>query len=363
MVESHLIAELPAPVPTSDRAPPPLALDTTPSTPVLERPYSPSTPSPMARPPTPGGGPLSSHPATPVPTNDRFAPSPPTETPEDRPEGPLYGRPEQSRVVQSQSNQEQEHDEPRKADSVTATTSLEHTTPTKNSKSIPVIEAASAIASAGNSRPPSSHLTAVPTNTTPIKTGVPARKPLAPASPNPSKPLNRRNSTGVRKLLSLTSLRSSFSSSRTSLPQPSPDPPSATPTRSSVKRPSSPSISSTLSPSNTGTYQTYTASVSGGTTPASSTPFSPESPTSSPRLRKRKSGSWFKRASMMMLGNDELENVPEGGEQYVFKSGSAGSSPRESEPRGARGIPTLPEIRALEGEKGWGEGMFASIGR
>ncbi|TKX20222.1 hypothetical protein C1H76_7611 [Elsinoe australis] len=356
---------------STDKAPPPLSVDTSATPSVVERPYSrSSTPSsPMARPPTPGGGPLSSHPATPVPTNDRFSPPPQPET------------------------QEQENIEPKKADSVTATTSLEQTTPTKPPKSIPVTEAASAIASAGNSRPPSSHLKSPPpSNTTPIKTGVPARKPLTPASANASKPLNRRNSTGVRKLLSLTSLRSSFSSSRTSLVnQPSPDTKTTAPlsktasptTKSTVspsnKRPSSPSISSTLSPTNTGTWQTYTASVSGGGTTTPSSAVSPSDNTTgggSPRLRKRKSGNWFRRASMMMRGDEGLENVPEGRENYTTaKSGfggmsevremsSAGSGDSRRDPR-SPGVPVLPEIKALTSpsRERWGEDMFAGVGR
>ncbi|KAG8630884.1 hypothetical protein KVT40_000024 [Elsinoe batatas] len=327
----------PQPALSNDKAP--LSIDTTSST---TRDDTPSTPSPMAGPPTPGGGPLSSHPATPVPTNDRFQPP---------------QLPESDEPVS----------EPVKADSVTATTPLENTTPTKTPKSIPVTEAA-AIASAATSRPSSSHLKTFSTTTTPIKSPIP-RKPLTPASANASTKPQRRNSTGVRKLLSLTSLRSSFSSSRTSLNQASPEPkpiishPSSGIPRPSpgLKRPSSPSVSSTLSPTpSTGAWQTYTASVSGGNTPAPS----PGNENSSPGLRKRKSGNWFRRASVMW-GNEELEKVPEAKENYTTKSGSAGSQGKDRDPR-SPGVPVLPEIKALDSPREgqtWGDGMFAGIGR
>lgn len=213
-----------------------------------------------ARPPTPGGGPLSSHPTTPI---EKSRWSPPTST------RPSLNTPPIS-VTDS---------------------------PTLSSKK--------------------------------IQTDY-FRPPLSPASAN----TQRRNSTGVRKLLSLSSLRNSFSSSRTSLAlstQQSNTSHPSEPITHGIKRPSSPSI-------------------------ISSAPS--QQP---PQLRKRKSGSWFRRKSAMFMVDEDgmLDSVEES-----KQSRPATALPQMTGPP----APRLPDVGTLRGGRLTGgtlagDDIFASIGR
>ena len=154
------------------------------------------------------------------------------------------------------------------------------------------------------------------------------RTPTSPASAAQlsSSPQTQRRPSRVRKLLSLTNLRSSFSSSRTSLsvPRSSHD----TPQTNGTKRPSSPSTTSI---------------------PASSI-------TPRPQLRERKSGNWIKRKSSLFLLNDGgLDTVQENHRPDTRESKRL----KESSP-----APLLPEIgllgggRISGGDLGWDEQAF-----
>ncbi|KAK3116300.1 hypothetical protein LTR53_003490 [Teratosphaeriaceae sp. CCFEE 6253] len=230
----------------------------------------------LARPPTPGGGPLTSHPATPVDVPGAF---PPTL-------------------------------EPERGDAVFKKPSATSTTAAVRKDSF--------------------------------------RTPLSPASAamsnqaSPPEPPQRRPSN-VRKLLSLSSLRSSFNSSRTSLllPRSSSDQHSQHSQQihsqyNSLKRPSSPSIAST--------YASYQASVT----------------TERPQLRSKKSGSWFRRKSGMFLRDaaddtGSLDAVDENQRPDTRDSKRL----KESEP-----APMLPEVGTLRGGRlgggqiGWDENVF-----
>ncbi|KAF2148215.1 hypothetical protein K461DRAFT_282633 [Myriangium duriaei CBS 260.36] len=323
---------------------------------------TPTTPSPMARPPTPGGGPLSSHPATPVNLTDRYAPPP---------------FPFGDQLSPKQEKESQPVDSPMEN---TSYKPIEET-PTKKSppRSINLEEAAAAYAAAASapslstSRPTSSHLNA---NFTPIKTGVPPRKPLTPASGNAQKPLSRSNSTGVKKLLSLSSLRSSFSTSsrssslalqRTStgndLSSSHVSPASTASSFSNKRRGSSPCLTQALNPETAEKYATYSASVVSiaGSPVAESHP----SPTTQ-RIRKRKSGSWFRRASMLMNLDEESKKQPRASPPPAKKQHAAprGSPDRQRDNENHR-VPVLPEFKGLglENTEKWGEGIFTGIGR
>ncbi|EMC92755.1 hypothetical protein BAUCODRAFT_261301 [Baudoinia panamericana UAMH 10762] len=199
----------------------------------------------IARPPTPGGGPLNSHPTTPDDAAGFFPPTPDTHR---------QGKAQQSSPHLT-TNAYHQHKQP------------EHVF------RVP-ISPASATA-------PSSQTT------------------TTTSSPEP---LQRRPSTGVRRLLSISSLRSSFGSSRTSLSLPRRQSNDTTHTintqasgylyingngsnGNSLKRPSSPSVASS--------YSTYQPSA-----------IASEAPAPRPQLRSRKSGSWFRRKSgLFMLNN------------------------------------------------------------
>ncbi|KAK0281826.1 hypothetical protein LTR35_002989 [Friedmanniomyces endolithicus] len=167
----------------------------------------------------------------------------------------------------------------------------------------------------------------------------------------PSPDLPKRRPSGMRKLLSLTSLRSSFSSSRTSLhiPQSSNDPQYQPPypQYNARKRPSSPSIAST-----TACY--YQPSVQS------------HAPEQRPELRTMKSGSWLRRKSGMFLPSSSNAAVADDGMLDAVDENQrpdTGDSKRlkesESEP-----APLLPEVGTLRGgrlgggEIGWDESLF-----
>ena len=155
------------------------------------------------------------------------------------------------------------------------------------------------------------------------------RMPGSPASAaqTSSPPQVKRQPSGVRKLLSLNNLRSSFSSSRTSLSVDKSQP-------HGVKRPSSPSISSSTD----------------------------TSIQSRPPLRQKKSGgNWFKRkSSMLFVSNhdDTLDAVDENDRPDT----------RESKRRKALSpAPLLPEVSLLGGgtftggDLGWDDAAFKRV--
>ena len=164
------------------------------------------------------------------------------------------------------------------------------------------------------------------------------RTPTSPASAAQMSPTAQKPK-GVRRLLSLTNLRSSFSSSRTSLslPRQSND---TNPyhTVQSAKRPASPGAASSFAPS---TFTTTTSTTATGTRPP---------------LREKKSGNWFKRKSSLFLlnGNGELYTVGEEGRPDTRESKRLKENP----------APLLPEIGQLKGGRisggdlGWDERAF-----
>ncbi|KAI5356957.1 hypothetical protein Slin14017_G126170 [Septoria linicola] len=162
--------------------------------------------------------------------------------------------------------------------------------------------------------------------------------PTSPTAP-PMYPTNGQHRTGtVRRLFSLSSLRQSFSSSRTSLSQ-RPDTSHGSyqaPYHSyTVSRAESPSIMST------------TAS----TAPIASMRLSNDQRPST-GLRKKRSSSWFKRKSTFFGVNDDgtLDVLDEDGPEHKrFKDNQ---------------LPTLPEIGSLGGGSldggsiGWDDQLF-----
>ncbi|KAK4547711.1 hypothetical protein LTR36_000669 [Oleoguttula mirabilis] len=216
----------------------------------------PESPASSVRPPTPGGGPLTSHPTTPEAMPGAFPPTPDAE------------------------------------------------------------KGSSADGSTTNSNAWQPRVDSFRTNYSPSSATQPQNTPPPAVEP-------QRRPSGVRKLLSLSSLRSSFNNSRTSLhnPRTSNDAPNYT---TGIKRPSSPSIASTTASS----YQQR------------------------PELRSKKSGSsWFKRKSgMFNLNVDGLDAVDENQRPDTRDS----KRMRESSP-----APLLPDIGAFGGgEIGWDEQRF-----
>ncbi|KAK5680590.1 hypothetical protein LTS10_007523 [Elasticomyces elasticus] len=169
------------------------------------------------------------------------------------------------------------------------------------------------------------------------------RTPMSPVSTNPttsSPDQAQRRPSGMRKLLSLRSLRSSFNNSSTSLQIP-PQTSSGGESHynqeqqyNSRKRAKSPSIAST------------TASYS----------YQPSLASQQPTLRSRKSGSWFRRKSGMFMPTNEgfLDSVEEN-----QRPDTRDSKRLKEEP-----APLLPEVGTLRGgrlgggEIGWDENLF-----
>ncbi|KAH9826462.1 hypothetical protein Tdes44962_MAKER03455 [Teratosphaeria destructans] len=221
-----------------------------------------STHSSIARPPTPGRGPLTSHPTTPV----DVAALPPTPEPE-------------------HANLPMSKPKPQGPDGVF--------------------------------RVPASPASAADSASQHIHSPEPQRKP-----------------TGVRKLFSMSSLRSSFTSSRTSLSLSTHTSERQMHPMTGTKRPSSPSMAST------------TASSFGGVA------------LPRPELRKKKSASWFRRKSSMFVLNEDagfgLDSVDENQRPDTRDSKRVKETP----------APYLPQIGALSGGHldggniGWDEGMF-----
>ena len=201
------------------------------------------------------------------------------------------------------------------------------------------------------------------------------RTPNSPASAaqhtSSSSPQQQaRRPSGVRKLLSITNLRSSFSSSRTSLiPRPSNDIASQAPSAyaPSLKRPSSPSMAST------------TASTIHQPAPPRSQPQDQEDAQPQPRLRTKKSGgNWFKRKSSMFMLNstNELDEVDESdarrpdtrdskrvkvGDERQRSAVSSQASQEVAPARQRSPPPLIPEIGRSSfsgGDLGWDEDSF-----
>ncbi|TKA65262.1 hypothetical protein B0A55_10438 [Friedmanniomyces simplex] len=256
----------------------------------------------LARPPTPGGGPLTSHPTTPedIHIPGAFPPTP----------------------------------EPERDSHAKMSTSFSSAATKGRQDSF---------------RTPMSPVSAATTNQT-----------TTTSSPDPP----QRRPSGMRKLLSLSSLRSSFNSSRTSLqiPQPSnenqPYPHYTTTTR---KRPSSPSVAST-----TASY--YQPSLH------SQSQSQPHTHPQRPDLRPKKSSSWFRRKSGMFLPTNTTTNgAAAGGEgMMVLDAVDENQRPdtreskrlKESEAMPAPASLLLPEVGTLRGgrlgggEIGWDESVF-----
>ena len=324
----------------------------------------PLSPSGIARPPTPGGGPLSSHPATPV-NGGSYFPPPPVEKPATPPRS--------------------DH----KSDYKSSTDS------SHKSSYRPRVDSA--------------------VTRTPLSPAS-ANSQFTPPQPQPHPSISkhrRRDSSGVRKLLSLTSLRNSLSGgSRSSLSL------QRTPTISAPeqlytadvfgtnnprRRPSlsshsimssfmttdtsaspSPTYTSTTT-TNNNPHTSYQAQVQGGRSPPQ------------PQLRKRKSVGWFRRKSGLFMLDDAMDNdshvtataqenvrpSPEAQALQFGRSGSVVRSPysavspqvyddenfaRRSPSPSSSPPPTLPNVASLKGGRLTGgrfagEDVFASIGR
>ena len=152
-----------------------------------------------------------------------------------------------------------------------------------------------------------------------------------------SSPQDRRKPGGVRRLFSLSNLRSSFSSSRTSLSQPRQSQDTLGGHQQQLHQPN-------------GAYRASSPSMASTTAPSSRAPSA-----APPQLRQSKSGgNWFKRKSSMFL-NGELEAVAENQRPETRESKRL----REEKP-----APLLPEIDSLSGGKtrggdlGWDEKVF-----
>lgn len=180
----------------------------------------------------------------------------------------------------------------------------------------------------------------------------------------------RRSSTGVRKLLSLSNLRSSFSSSRTSL---------AIPRSSNENQNQNPYAPSTYAPSTYNPSLKRPSSPSMASTTASTiNPSSPQQHHQPPnQLRAKKSGgNWFKRKSGLFLLNNqthhELDAVdedaayrPETGESNNKRIKPSAVAERErvtgSGERKRSPPPMIPEVGRGSfsgGDLGWDEGAF-----
>ena len=163
--------------------------------------------------------------------------------------------------------------------------------------------------------------------------GSPASAMQPPKTASYSPPAQRRPS-GVRRLLSLNSLRSSFSSSRTSLAMPRESTESQPQQVNNLKRPSSPSMSFSTTASTTHQPQQT--------------------------LHKKKSGSgWFRRKSgMFMLNEDHPETLAAVDENQRPDTRDSKRSRLHSP------APLLPEVSSLAcgsltgGEVGWDEQLF-----
>ncbi|KAK4553596.1 hypothetical protein LTR86_009392 [Recurvomyces mirabilis] len=226
----------------------------------------PRSPAGSARPPTSGGGPLTSHPATPEDMPGAYPITP------------------------------------------SATRDLDDLSKINTSMFTGRVEKADSF------RTPYSPASAVPTNTT----------------SSPEQP--QRRPSGVRRLLSLSSLRSSFNSSRTSLSLPRQPSDAPAPAVNTLKRPSTASIKSH----------------------AESTNYQPR-----PDLRRKKSSGWFKRKSGMFMLNDD--NILDAVDESTSRPDTRDSKRLKETIEPA---PLLPEVGTLKGgrigngEIGWDENLF-----
>ncbi|KAF2165666.1 hypothetical protein M409DRAFT_23956 [Zasmidium cellare ATCC 36951] len=155
-----------------------------------------------------------------------------------------------------------------------------------------------------------------------------------------------RRPSGVRRLFSLSSLRQSFSSSRTSL---------------SVNRPGS-----SYAVSSYGTYTNNDSTPRSAVAPSmisttASTAQAPSLHSSKPSatLRKKRSSNWFKRKSGFFTMNED-------GVLDVVSEDDGGRSGAKRFKESSHRLPMLPEISTLgggelnEGSLGWDERAFRS---
>lgn len=186
--------------------------------------------------------------------------------------------------------------------------------------------------------------------------------PISPVSqkcPSPSPPppqLRRRDSAGVKRLLSLATLRKSFMGSTSSLSL-SRSPTNGyenayttEPVNSRSRRPSSPSLSSTTSSTsmNTTPLPVIYTNISASQLSQPRTVPQPQ-PQPQPQLRKRKSASWFRRKSgLFMVDNDgSLQEQP-------ARPSTAMGLERVLSP-----APVLPAVDSLTGGVFANEDIFA----
>ncbi|KJX92426.1 hypothetical protein TI39_contig5852g00016 [Zymoseptoria brevis] len=143
-----------------------------------------------------------------------------------------------------------------------------------------------------------------------------------------------RRPTGVRRIFSMSSLRHSFNSSRTSLNQ----------------RPGS-SYQDFNAP---GVYQTQPPSTVTSPTTSMQPPSALHTFQDQNKLRKKRSSSWFRRQSGFFSSNDEgvLEVVSDDMREKKRTKSSRGHLPMLPE------ISTLTGDEAMEGSIGWDEEMF-----
>lgn len=286
----------------------------------------PLSPTGIARPPTPGGGPLSSHPATPV-NGGSYFPPPPMSKP---------------------------------------------STPPKSS-------------------------TDTDSNSSRGRVDSVFRSPLSPISPNvqpvSSPKLRRRDSFGIRKLLSLSSLRNSFADkSRTDLTLQRTNTTglenltssSNSKTSNHKRRPSSPGLYSPSLYSNNSAnssrpqqsfqatpQQSYQATIYSGISPSQIQP--------NPQLRKRKSGSWFRRKSAIFFMEGDMdsssteESNPQRSQSQQLQT-RAVTALKISDPiyiaptPASTPPPELPQVNSLKGGRLTdgafaGDDVFTSIGQ
>lgn len=171
-----------------------------------------------------------------------------------------------------------------------------------------------------------------------------SRTPDSPASAF----TQRRGSTGVRKLLSLTSLRKSVMGSRnSSLPISAPM--SQAQAEEHMER-------SASRLSNAGLMQGTKRSASSSMLHP---PVEDDQRSACSPLRKRKSGSWFRRQSQMIFGQDEaMVDVPEGQSRPTTK---ADGTPHDHESIPAK-ISRIPESRRSPHVHGENGGRHSSYG-
>ncbi|KAF2723132.1 hypothetical protein K431DRAFT_283298 [Polychaeton citri CBS 116435] len=266
---------------------------------------TPHSPSPHFRPPTPGGGPLSSH-----PTN-----------PEDFRGFPSLIEPPGKRLKRMASDD---------------TTSNKENRPRIDSFRTPLSPASGAMP------PPPAPLSSRDDTNAPFDADV--------------EKTHSRRPSGVRKLLSLKDIRASFSSSRTSLhsnlyPRQSQD--TSMTNDVGTDRPSSPAVSLSTAAASAPVPPSGRVSQQSGT-------FNSEGGNNGIEYKRKKHGGWFKRHSELFAMNQNVAAVEEDAANRPG-AGSYGSSNKRKQ---QMSLPMLPEVGSLGGgsltggEVGWDEARF-----